>query len=327
MSTTVTQTVVKEEDAKLSKTRDVNWMKVLFQLQITLMSLCAIHFILYDLQWKTLFFMLALVLLGQLGVTAGAHRLWAHNTYSADGILRGFLIFCQTLSGTGSVYEWVQWHRLHHKYFQTDLDPYNPSRGWFYAHIQSTTLHLSQAQEAELKKIDMSDLENDKLVMWQKKYYIVLYLIVTLLLPINAPAEYWEEGLYSSVFVLGFLRGFINLNLAWLINSAIRIWGLKKGEKFPCDTNLVFILNKSNWLAYHYIAPWDYQVSEYGQYGKDTISKIIRIFEVLECASTLKTIDSDTVRKALTNSVVQKRDITECLEELCDYSQKAPVFS
>lgn len=42
---------------------------------------------------------LSLVLLGVLGVTAGAHRLWAHQSYKASTRLRVFLMLCQTLVG------------------------------------------------------------------------------------------------------------------------------------------------------------------------------------------------------------------------------------
>lgn len=47
----------------------------------------------------------------------------------------------------------------------------------------------------------------------------------------NTPAEYWGESLLNSVFILGFLRLAITVNLAWLINSAALIWGLKPGDK------------------------------------------------------------------------------------------------
>lgn len=67
------------------------------------------------------------------------------------------------------MYDWVRWHRLHHKHFSTDLDPYNPSKGWLYAQVQSVALRLSPAQEKELEKIDMSDIESDKMLMFQKK--------------------------------------------------------------------------------------------------------------------------------------------------------------
>ncbi|XP_056644655.1 acyl-CoA Delta-9 desaturase [Diorhabda sublineata] len=332
MSITVTESV-KHDDLNekndlntLSKSREPDWVKVLFQIQLIISALCSIHFILYDSQWKTIFFALVLIIFGHIGVAAGAHRLWAHQSYTANPILRFFLMMCQTLSGTGSIYSWVQWHRLHHKYFKTDLDPFNPSKGWIFSHILSNGLCLSPAQQKELEKLDMSDIETDKIVMWQKKYYVILYLIVALLLPINTPAEYWGESLLTSTFILGWFRYFVSLNLSWLITSSSLIWGLKKGEKYPCDTNLVFIINKSNWLSYHYLAPWDYKTSEFGQYSNDFISKLIDVFQIMECASNLKTIDSDTVRKALINSVVQKRNITECLSELCDYTTQKPKF-
>lgn len=81
---------------------------------------------------------------------------------------------------------------------------------------------------------------------------------------------------------------------------------------------MVFILTKSHWLSYHYLAPWDYQTSEYGEYGTDLVSKFIRVCAALELACDLKTISSDTVRKALSKSITEKRNITECLLELSE---------
>ncbi|XP_018574709.1 acyl-CoA desaturase [Anoplophora glabripennis] len=305
-----------EKDETLSLSREINWLKVLFQIQITLSALCALHFLLYESYWSTVFFTIFLTFLGHMGVAAGAHRLWAHRSYTATGALRLFLLLCQTMSGTGTIYDWVRWHRLHHKHFGTDLDPFNPNRGWFYAHVHSVALRLSPAQEKALEEIDMTDIEAEKMVMFQKKWYPLLYLIFVLLLPINAPAEYWGESLYASLFLVGWFRYAFGLQLAWLIHSATKIWGLQPGEKYPCDTNLVFILTKSNWLSYHYLAPWDYQTSEYGQYGNDTVTKFIRICAALELATDLRTVDSKTVREALTRSVVEKKDITQCLLEL-----------
>lgn len=37
--------------------------------------------------------------LGALGVTAGSHRLWAHQTYTANKALKIFLMIAQTLAG------------------------------------------------------------------------------------------------------------------------------------------------------------------------------------------------------------------------------------
>lgn len=40
-----------------------------------------------------------LTFLGIIGVTCGAHRLWAHRTYKATPALRVFLMLCQTAAG------------------------------------------------------------------------------------------------------------------------------------------------------------------------------------------------------------------------------------
>lgn len=58
---------------------------------------------------------------------------------------------------------------MHHKYFGTDLDPFNPSKGLIFAHFVSVTLKPSPAMEKLIKEIDMSDLEQDKIVMFQKR--------------------------------------------------------------------------------------------------------------------------------------------------------------
>lgn len=87
---------------------------------------------------------------------------------------------------------------------------------------------------------------------------------------------------------------------------------------------MVFILTKSHWLSYHYLAHWDYQTSEFGEYGTDLVSKIIRVCAALDLAWDLRTISSETVRKALMKSTVEKKHITECLLELSEDSNDIP---
>lgn len=125
----------------------------------------------------------------------------------------------------------MRWHRLHHQHFGTDLDPYNPSKGFWYAHVIGLIRKLSPAQEKALEEVDMSDIEEDKVVMFQKKYYIVLLIVVGLLLPMNAPAEYWGENLESTVIVMSFFRLLLISHVCNAIHSATRVWGLQPGEK------------------------------------------------------------------------------------------------
>nr|CAD7267644.1 unnamed protein product [Timema shepardi] len=216
-----------------------------------------------------------------LGVTAGAHRLWAHHTYSAAWPLRLFLVICHTVVGQESIYDWVLDHRIHHKYFGTDEDPYNYKRGIYYAHFVSKVETAHPRREEHEKEIDMSDLESDSIVMFQKRFYWLLMPVLCLLLPINAPVEYWGETIFNSFFVVGVLRYCVTLHLAWLVDSAVVVWGIDPEDKTTADSNLVFILTKSFWPFYHYLLPWDFNSGEYGSYEDGFSTAMIKV-----CSST-----------------------------------------
>ncbi|KAJ3641788.1 hypothetical protein Zmor_028266 [Zophobas morio] len=308
--------MVPDSDDKLSQRREVNWLCILFNLQVSVSFICSLHFVFYEAKLLTTIYTLVLVLLTLIGVTAGAHRLWAHHSYEATTSLRIFLMLCQTLAGHTSIYNWVRLHRLHHKHFQTDLDPYNPRKGFLYSHFICNSLKLSPAQEKLLDEIDMSDLENDKVVMFQKKYYWILFAIFTLLLPINAPVEYWGDTILSSVFVVGWLRFAVTYHLSLLIHSGLNVFDFNFLDRNAFDSNQLFFVNRSYWLSYHYLVPWDYQTSEYGKYGTDCTTKFIRVCVALDIASDLKTVNGHTIREVLKSSVDEKESLVENIDKL-----------
>lgn len=104
-----------------------------------------------------------------LGVTAGSHRLWAHKTYKANRPLELFLMLCHCMSGQNSVIFWVRDHRLHHKYSDTDADPYNPTRGFFFSHCGWIFVKKHPEVLKRGKTIDISDVEKNPILMFQKK--------------------------------------------------------------------------------------------------------------------------------------------------------------
>lgn len=73
--------------------------------------------------------------LSLFGITAGVHRLWSHRAYKARFPLRVFLAFCNSVSYQNSIYEWARDHRVHHKYTETNADPVNSKRGFFFSHV------------------------------------------------------------------------------------------------------------------------------------------------------------------------------------------------
>ena len=80
-------------------------------------------------------YMFIVNLLGAFSILAGAHRLWAHRSYKAKLPLRIFLAIFQTAAMQNDIYEWCRDHRVHHKFSETDADPHNSKRGFFFAHV------------------------------------------------------------------------------------------------------------------------------------------------------------------------------------------------
>lgn len=108
-------------------------------------------------------------LMGGFGITAGAHRLYAHRSYKANVPLRLFLVLGQTIACQNHMYEWVRDHRVHHKFTETNADPHNAARGFFFSHIGWLMCKKHPDVRNFGKKVDMSDLEADAIVMFQKK--------------------------------------------------------------------------------------------------------------------------------------------------------------
>jgi len=120
-----------------------------------------------------------------VGITGGSHRLWSHKSYSASQPLKIFLMLLNSGANQGSIYHWSRDHRLHHKFSDTDLDPHSIKKGFFFDHVGWLLLKKDPKLIEEGRKIDMSDLQKDKVVMWQKKYYPFISIFMCFILPSN----------------------------------------------------------------------------------------------------------------------------------------------
>lgn len=70
------------------------------------------------------------------------------------------------------MYVWVRDHRLHHKYSDTDADPHNAKRGFFFSHCGWLMMRKHPDVIVKGKTIDMSDLSNDPLIVFQRRYLL-----------------------------------------------------------------------------------------------------------------------------------------------------------
>uniref|UniRef100_A0A8D0Y3W8 Stearoyl-CoA desaturase n=2 Tax=Sus scrofa TaxID=9823 RepID=A0A8D0Y3W8_PIG len=179
----------------------------------------------------TLLWAFAYYLLSAVGVTAGAHRLWSHRTYKARLPLRVFLIIANTMAFQNDVYEWARDHRAHHKFSETDADPHNSRRGFFFSHVGWLLVRKHPAVKEKGGLLNMSDLKAEKLVMFQRRYYKPGILLMCFILPTIVPWYCWGEAFPQSLFVATFLRYAIVLNATWLVNSAAHLYGYRPYDK------------------------------------------------------------------------------------------------
>ncbi|XP_062070870.1 stearoyl-CoA desaturase-like [Lepus europaeus] len=201
-----------------------------------------------------------------LGITAGAHRLWSHRTYKARLPLRFFLIIANTMAFQNDVFEWARDHRAHHKFSETDADPHNSRRGFFFSHVGWLLVRKHPAVKQKGALLDLSDLKAEKLVMFQRRYYKPAVLLMCFILPTLVPWYFWGETLRHSLYVATFLRYAIVLNATWLVNSAAHMFGYRPYDKnIQSRENILVSLGAvgEGFHNYHHSFPYDYSASEY----------------------------------------------------------------
>ncbi|XP_020298079.1 acyl-CoA Delta(11) desaturase-like isoform X2 [Pseudomyrmex gracilis] len=249
-------------------------------------------------KWTVLWFYFVGYISG-IGTTAGAHRLWCHRAYKAKWPLRLILLILQTVSFQGTIYHWSRDHRLHHKFTDTDADPYNARRGVFFSHMGWLMIQKHPDVKTNGALIDWSDLKRDPFVAFQIKYYSSLIFVFGIVVPTMVPWLAWNESLWYS-WAGNVTRFCLSLHCTWLVNSAAHIWGMRPYDKFisPTENTIVALLaGGEGWHNYHHIFPWDYKAAELGNYSLNITTAFIDFFALLGWAYDLKTASPDIVKK------------------------------
>ncbi|PSN54673.1 Acyl-CoA desaturase [Blattella germanica] len=237
--------------------------------------------------------------LGGIGITAGAHRLWAHRSYKAKLPLRIILAFFQTLAFQNHIYEWSRDHRVHHKFTETDADPHNAKRGFFFSHVGWLLMRKHPDVFIKGKTVDMSDLERDSVVVWQRRIYPVAMPILRFVVPTVLPMYIWDIDFWPAWYQA--LSGWaLSLNFTWLVNSAAHMWGFRPYDKTlnPAENKIVAALAYGEgWHNYHHTFPYDYKAAELGNYSYNLTTAFIDFFAALGWAYDLKTVPESVVKR------------------------------
>lgn len=71
-------------------------------------------------------FVVGTFIVSMIGSSAGMHRYFAHKSFKTGKIRHWFIAIASTLSTQGSIAWWVDMHRIHHAYTDTEKDPISP---------------------------------------------------------------------------------------------------------------------------------------------------------------------------------------------------------
>ena len=68
-----------------------------------------------------------------------------------------------------SVLDWVRIHRVHHKYTDTDADPHDSRRGFFFSHVGWAIMEQHPEYKRRLAQTEIADLLKDPIIVYQHK--------------------------------------------------------------------------------------------------------------------------------------------------------------
>lgn len=247
-------------------------------------------------------------MLGMMGTTAGYHRCFAHRTYETYYPIKFFMMLFGTSALSMSVIDWCLDHRAHHKYTDSEKDPYNAKKGFWYCHVGWLLW------KRKMPNSDISDImsEHGWVLRIQHALYLPIGFAIAWALPIYICGHFWDDwwgGFYfASVFKSVLLHHGI-----FCINSYAHMFGETTfTDQFtPRDSLFAAILTTGEgYHNFHHEFPNDYRNGIHWN-AYDPTKWFIATLEYLGLAWDLKRTPECVIEKArllsLSKKVEQKR--------------------
>ncbi|KAF7972781.1 hypothetical protein HWV62_42279 [Athelia sp. TMB] len=289
--------------------QNLNWMNVTVLCSTPIIGLVGVC--ITDLHWKTALFSFFYYFVTGLGITAGYHRLWAHRSYNASKPLEYALAAAGAGSVQGSIKWWSRGHRAHHRYTDTDLDPYNAHRGFFYSHIGWMLLKPRRRDGVA----DVSDLSRNAVVKWQHRNYLALILFMGFILPTIVCGFGWGDWKGGYVYA-GVVRLVFVHHSTFCVNSLAHWIGEAPfDDKHTPRDHLITALATigEGYHNFHHQFPMDYR-NAIRWYQYDPTKWFIRTCQILGLATHLKVFPDNEVKKGqLTMQLKKLRGVQEDL--------------
>ena len=239
--------------------QEIDWVNTLF---LTLTPVAATilswtYFKKHGIEYSQIALAVAFYFATGLAITAGYHRLLSHRAYSAGNIAKFFYLIFGAAAFQNSALKWCSDHRIHHRHVDHDKDPYNISKGFFYAHIGWIFFkEQTPTEETQYPK----DLLNDKLVMWQHRNYLWLAVAMGFVLP--SIIGYFLGSALGGLALAGVMRVVFVHHCTFFINSLCHIVGTRPytDSNTARDSFIMAIFSYGEgYHNYHHYFPSDYR--------------------------------------------------------------------
>ncbi|TGZ84914.1 hypothetical protein EX30DRAFT_337366 [Ascodesmis nigricans] len=284
--------------------KHLNFLNITLILVIPMLGIYAAYFTPIDK--KTLIWAVIYYFWTGLGITAGYHRLWAHTSYSATLPLKIFLAAVGGGAVEGSIRWWSRDHRAHHRYTDTDKDPYSVRKGFWYSHLGWMILKQNPKR---IGRTDISDLNQDPVVVWQHKNYLLVLTVMGLVFPTLVAGLGWGDWKGGFVYA-GILRIFVVQQATFCVNSLAHWLGDQPFDdrNSPRDHVITaFVTLGEGYHNFHHEFPSDYRNAiEWHQY--DPTKWCIWIWKQLGLAYDLKQFPANEIEKGRVQQLQKKID-------------------
>lgn len=238
-----------------SERRPIYWENILFLVLTHLLGAGAIAwFVQVRFSWWTIGLSGVWFLFCALAISGGYHRLFSHRAYKASWPVRLFHLAFGAAAWQSSVMDWANDHRNHHAETDAEGDPYNITKGFWWAHWGWLVYRIKR------DFANSKDLRADPLVDFQDRHYFSMALFFGMLLPMVV-ALAWDDPV-GALLGAGFLRLMVQYHATFCINS----WAHKFGRQ-PYSTGHsardsffgALLTMGEGYHNYHHTFPNDYR--------------------------------------------------------------------
>jgi stearoyl-CoA desaturase (delta-9 desaturase) len=196
------------------------------------------------LRWGLVALALGGYVLRMWAITAGYHRYFSHRTFKTSRVFQFVMAWLGTSSMQNGPLWWASWHRRHHKYSDTPLDPHSPvQRGFWYS-------HFGWALDGEHGEPDLSNVRDlvryPELVFLDKHKWLPIVVYGGICFAIAGfPGLVWGFSLSTVLLYHGTL----------FINSLGHVWGSRRyatGDQSRNNPVLALITLGEGWHNNHH---------------------------------------------------------------------------